>query len=205
MKQALKLKAGRENIKIRAVALNEEELVKFAESSDVNVVTPYHGLTNLSKSKWGYNAPFEDVNRYYKSVLKRSPQKALEQTKKAYPELDLVLRKNKQKGYDLKIRKAYPYDPAVGKFRHNKLFKIIVEQNPQIIERIGYKKLLKYTDTWQNMPPSGSVAKKYHKKYAGKMCCVGGKCSKDRMTKCGYQTPALIIPGVFLPDGDDEE
>jgi hypothetical protein len=45
MAEALALKAGRENIKIRTVALNEEQAWKMAADPNVNVVTMYHGLT----------------------------------------------------------------------------------------------------------------------------------------------------------------
>jgi hypothetical protein len=45
LKQAIALKAGRPNIKIRSVALNEEQAWRQAQNPDIDVVTLYHGLT----------------------------------------------------------------------------------------------------------------------------------------------------------------
>jgi hypothetical protein len=45
IEEAVKLKAGRENIKIRAVALNEAEGEMYAKDPRIDVVTLYHGFT----------------------------------------------------------------------------------------------------------------------------------------------------------------
>jgi len=139
IKQALKLKAGRENIKIRAVALNPEEAVRFGDDPNINVVTLYHGLTNFNP-----------------------------------------------KGE-----------------RHNKLLKIITEQNPELVRRVGVEKLQKYTDTWVNMGPRNNNFKELAKKYPRKICCQGGKCSRDK-TKCGLGYASMLVAGVLLPEIKEE-
>ena len=50
--EAKALQAGRENIKIRSVALNPTEAEMFANNPDIDVVTLYHGPTNFD-SKTG--------------------------------------------------------------------------------------------------------------------------------------------------------
>ena len=137
MAEALELKGGRENIKIRAVALNPEEAVKFGKDPNVDVVTLYHGLTNFSKG-----------------------------------------------------------------VRHDKLFKIVKEQNPEMVKRLGEENVRNYLDTWKSMPPAGKIHKEIEGMFKNKVCCTGGKCSKDP-TKCGFQTGAILLGGVLLPNVDE--
>jgi len=138
--QALKLKSGRDNIKIRAVALNPEEAIKFTEDPRIDVVTLYHGLTN--------------------------------------------------------------FDP--NGVRHNKLLNIIKDQNPSLVKKVGEKQLQDYTDTWVNMNPRSDKFRKIAAKYPNKICCQGGKCSRDP-TKCGFGFSAMLIAGVLLPELRDSE
>jgi hypothetical protein len=127
VQEALKWKGGRENVKIRAVALSEKEAEAFAKNPNVDVLTLYHGYTG------------------------------------------------------------------------DRLFQIIKEQNPQIIEKFGgEEKLRRYLDRWENMPPKSKAFKRLSQKYGHKMCCVGGRCSLDP-TKCGLGLGMLIL-GVHLPD-----
>ena len=44
LKEAIALKAGRENIKVRSVALNEKQAFEQASNPDIDVVTMYHGM-----------------------------------------------------------------------------------------------------------------------------------------------------------------
>ena len=77
------------------------------------------------------------------------------------------------------------------------------------VKQVGAKKLKAELDTWQNMEVRSKEFKRLTEKNASrkksKLCCVGGKCSRDT-TKCGYGLRSLII-GVHLPmlgeDGDD--
>jgi len=137
---AKKLQGGRENVKIRAVALNKMEAEDYAKHADIDVVTAYHGMTN--------------------------------------------------------------FDPKG--VRHNKLMKIIESQNPQLVEKVGYKKLQAYTDTWENLKKP-KWSKEMHKKYPGKFCCESGKCRGDK-TKCGFGLGgAGLILGVRLADFEEEQ
>jgi len=45
IEEAKALKAGRENIKIRSVALNEKQAWEMAKNPDIDIVTLYHGMT----------------------------------------------------------------------------------------------------------------------------------------------------------------
>jgi hypothetical protein len=86
----------------------------------------------------------------------------------------------------------------------DKLFQIIKEQNPQIIDKFGgEEKLRRYLDTWQNMPTKSKAYKRLREKYGNKMCCIGGKCVTDP-TKCGLGLGMLIL-GVHLPEFFDDE
>jgi len=129
---AIRLKAGRDNIKVRAVALNEKEAEIFGADPRIDVLTLYHGKT----------------------------------------------------GDDLK--------------------KIIRVQNPDLIEKMGEKELDAWLDTWENMPPNSKAFKRTAKKYGHKVCCQGGKCSRDP-TKCGFGLGALAMTlGVHLPEMERE-
>ena len=205
--EAKALQAGRENIKIRSVALNEAEALEFAENPDVNVVTLYHGLTNFTNDKYdviGIGRPaYEDFYKEYEKL-------GLDGLQKKHPGLKIDLSKKDltqteiDRGYavHLNMRKPLPIDKKKGKYRHNKLFNIVKEQNPEMVKRVGEKRLLEYLDTWENMKGT-NFFKEMEKKYPGKICCQGGKCSKDP-TKCGFGYGALLLAGVLLPQADDE-
>ena len=49
LKEALALKAGRDNIKVRSVALNEKQAWEMARNPDINVVTLYHASVGPDK------------------------------------------------------------------------------------------------------------------------------------------------------------
>ena len=82
------------------------------------------------------------------------------------------------------------------KVRTNKLYKIVKAQNPQLINALGEDEVLRITDEFERLEPKMRVTKSYNEKFPGKMCCEGGKCSRDS-TKCGFGLNALI-PGVVL-------
>ena len=129
-------KAGRDNIKIRSVALNEAELEAQLADPRIDVVTAYHGRTNFIKDKKG------------------------------------------------------------GKIRTNTLYKIVKAQNPQLSRTMTDDELLTLTDKFQDMGDKSKIYKAQRKKNPGKLCCEGGKCSRDS-TKCGFGLNQ-IIPGVIL-------
>ena len=96
LNHALQLKAGRENIKVRSVALTEEQGWAQASNPDVNVVTLYHGLVgdklrdiiraqnpNLLKkigepAMWKETDKWQDMSRRsnaFKRLAKEFPEK----------------------------------------------------------------------------------------------------------------------------------
>lgn len=89
--------------------------------------------------------------------------------------------------------------------RTDKLFKIVKAQNPELVKRVGEKKLKAELDTWENMPPMSKYGKDLQQR-SSKVCCGGGKCSRDK-TKCGFGVGS-IIAGVYVPiwfDGVSDE
>jgi hypothetical protein len=124
IEEALQWKADRPNVKIRSVALNEQQAASLASDPRVDVVTLYHG--------------------------------------------------------------------PVG----DKLFQIVKAQNPKLVARVGEEAIKKELATWQNMPPNSKIAKNLQQEAKGKICCTGGKCSKDP-TKCGLGCGSLIT-GVVV-------
>jgi hypothetical protein len=140
IEEALRLKGNRDNIAIRAVALNTEEAIRYAEDDRVDLVTLYNGVTN--------------------------------------------------------------FDSKTGK-RNDKLLRIVAKQNPQMVERVGEDNLRAYLDTWEAFKPESKKHVDMEKMFPGKICCEGGKCSRDS-TKCGFGAMgALLIGGVFLPDDEN--
>ena len=223
--QAIKLKAGRDNIQIRSVALNPADAEKFGRDPAVDVVTLYHGLTNFSTSKWGYYRSGEN----YDEVLGFFQKNGLAKTQQQYPQWDIkhysgpggkkaggLTKAEIDKGVEFRLDVGYENTPtgrrnANGEklWRHDKLFKIVADQNPELIKRVGEKKVKKFLDTWVNMNPESQIARKYQGKYAKKVCCKTGKCPSCSVN-CGKGScgalGALLIPGVLLPedDGDNE-
>jgi len=138
--EAMALKGGRDNIKIRAVALNKQEAEMYGKDPRIDVITLYHGLTNFnSKGK-----------------------------------------------------------------RTDNLLRIIKEQNPELYHKVGEEKLRAYTDTWESFKPKSKKHTEVMERYKGRVCCEGGKCSKDK-TKCGFGVGALLLMGVRLSDNIGEE
>ena len=74
------------------------------------------------------------------------------------------------------------------------------------LEKIGAKRLKAELDTWENMGANSKKFKRLDQKYKGRLCCGGGKCSRDS-TKCGFGLGSLaaIIPGVHLPMLTEED
>jgi len=138
IEQALALKGGRPNIKIRSVALNEAQARAQYADPRIDVVTLYHG--------------------------------------------------------------------PVG----DELLEIVMEQNRELVERIGVDRLKKELATWENMSSKSAIHKELTA--AGKLegnprvCCGGGKCSRDA-TKCGFGMGQLgmLIAGVSIWDAEGEE
>jgi len=93
--------------------------------------------------------------------------------------------------------------------RHDKLWKIVSTQNPDLVKKVGAKRLKAELDTWENMGANSKKFRRVDQKYKGRLCCGGGKCSRDS-TKCGFGLGSLgaLIMGVHLPmltEGDDED
>ena len=129
--EAAAMKAEYPNLRIRSVALSEEEAIKQLEDPRIDLVTLYHGPVKEN------------------------------------------------------------------------LLAIIRGQNPKIFEMMDEKELNEYLMTWQSIGSSSSTFKKWAiKKYPGKVCCEGGKCSKDR-SKCGFGLGMLIL-GVHLPSDSED-
>jgi len=96
LEEALALKAGRDNIKVRAVALNEQQAWDMARNPNIDVVTLYHGMTgdNLKKiikaqnqgllDKVGEDAVWKEIDTWqnmppksnvFKKLAKEFPEK----------------------------------------------------------------------------------------------------------------------------------
>lgn len=89
--------------------------------------------------------------------------------------------------------------------RHNKLLRIVMEQNKSLADKVGMQALTDYLDTWVNMKPGKGIAEELRGRFPGKMCCGGGNCSRDA-TKCGFApVGGLLLSGVFLPMNQDGE
>jgi len=212
--EALKLLEGHDNIAIRAVALNREEAMKFARDGDIDVVTLYHGLTNFTTSKFDYikSGPL------YDEMFELFNKVGLDETKRLYPEYNIrylqgkeLTKKEIEKGatYRFEIKRSLHLaedgrknDKGQKLYRHDKIFKVVKDQNPQLVERLGGKRVRNYLDTWENMPYSSDFAVEMQKSNPGRICCQGGKCAKDK-TKCGFGLGAMLLPGVIIPDYEE--
>jgi hypothetical protein len=72
------LKAGRENIAVRSVALNEAEAWENAADPRINIVTLYHGPTNFDKqSGKRTNNLFKIISRQNPGILRRMGKEKL--------------------------------------------------------------------------------------------------------------------------------
>jgi len=103
---------------------------------------------------------------------------------------------------------AYARDPRIDVvtlyhgYTGDNLWRIIQEQNPELVAQYGEEAVKREVYTWQNMPANSIKLKELVEKYPGRICCEGGKCCKDK-TKCGFGVGALIV-GVHLPEMNDE-
>ena len=78
IEEALALKAGRENIQIRAVALNQAEADMYAEHPDINVVTLYHGLTNFDSKGNRHNKLMQIIERQNPQLVEKVGREKLQ-------------------------------------------------------------------------------------------------------------------------------
>ena len=89
----------------------------------------------------------------------------------------------------------------------DKLFEIIKDQSPALIERAGGEEaLMAELKRWKNIGDSPKVSKRLAEAFPDKICCQSGKCGGDK-TKCGFGMNAAggILAGVYLFEPGESE